>query len=69
MRGRRVPSGPPQPGRSARAIRSVVEAHAELAEQRGVSLVSEVPQSPVMLPFDRERIVQLLTNLVGNGLT
>jgi signal transduction histidine kinase len=49
-------------------IRSVVEAHAELAEQRGVSLASEVPQSPVMLPFDRERIVQLLTNLVGNGL-
>ena len=49
-------------------IRSVVEAHAELAEQRGVSLVSEVPQSPVMLPFDRERIVQLLTNLIGNGL-
>jgi signal transduction histidine kinase len=49
-------------------IRSVVEAHAELAEQRGVSLVSEVPPAPVMLPFDRERIVQLLTNLVGNGL-
>ena len=49
-------------------IRSVVEAHAELAEQRGVSLASEVPQSPVMLPFDRERIVQLLTNLIGNGL-
>lgn len=49
-------------------IRSVVEAHAELAEQRGVSLVSEVPSAPVMLRFDRERIVQLLTNLVGNGL-
>jgi signal transduction histidine kinase len=49
-------------------IRSVVEAHAELGEQRGVSLVSEVPPAPVMLPFDRERIVQLLSNLVGNGL-
>lgn len=49
-------------------IRSVVEAHAELAEQRGVSLISEVPSEPVMLRFDRERIVQLLTNLVGNGL-
>jgi len=49
-------------------IRSVVEAHAELAEQRGVSLVSEVPPGPVMLRFDRERVVQLLTNLVGNGL-
>jgi signal transduction histidine kinase len=57
-----------RPGDLRDPIRSVVEAHAELAEQRGVSLVSEVPPSPVMLPFDRERIVQLLTNLVGNGL-
>jgi signal transduction histidine kinase len=49
-------------------IRSVVEAHAELAEQRGVSLTSKVPTRPVIARFDRERIVQLLTNLVGNGL-
>ena len=57
-----------QPGDLRDPIRSVVEAHAELAEQRGVSLSSEVPPAPVMLRFDRERIVQLLTNLVGNGL-
>jgi signal transduction histidine kinase len=57
-----------RPGDLRDPIRSVVEAHAELAEQRGVSLVSEVPPAPVMLRFDRERIVQLLTNLVGNGL-
>ena len=49
-------------------VRAVVEAHAELAEERGLSLVSEVPTSPVMLRFDRERIVQLLNNLVGNAL-
>jgi signal transduction histidine kinase len=49
-------------------VRSVVEAHSEMAEQRGVSLVSEVPVSPVMVRFDRERILQLLTNLVGNAL-
>jgi signal transduction histidine kinase len=48
--------------------REVVEAHAEVAEQRGVSLTSAVPTSPVMLRFDRERIVQLLTNLIGNAL-
>jgi signal transduction histidine kinase len=57
-----------RPGDLRDPIRSVVEAHAELSEQRGVSLISEVPPSPVMLSFDRERIVQLLTNLVGNGL-
>ena len=49
-------------------VRVVVEAHAVLAEGRGISLVSEVPTSPVMLRFDRERIVQLLNNLVGNAL-
>jgi two-component system phosphate regulon sensor histidine kinase PhoR len=49
-------------------VRAVVEAHAEQAEQRGVSLSFEVPTSPMMLPFDRERIVQLLNNLVANAL-
>ena len=49
-------------------VRAVVEAHAEQAEGRGISLVSEVPTSPVMLRFDRERIVRLLSNLVGNAL-
>jgi signal transduction histidine kinase len=57
-----------RPGDLRDPIRSVVEAHAELAEQRGVVLASEVPAAPVMLRFDRERIVQLLSNLVGNGL-
>ena len=57
-----------RPGDLRDPIRSVVEAHAELAEDRGVSLASEVPAAPVMLSFDRERIVQLLSNLVGNGL-
>jgi signal transduction histidine kinase len=49
-------------------LRSVVEAQAEMAEQRGVSVVSEVRTNPVMLRFDRERVVQLLSNLVGNAL-
>jgi signal transduction histidine kinase len=49
-------------------IRSVVEAHAEVAEQREIELRSEVPGAPVELRFDQERMVQLLTNLVGNAL-
>ncbi len=57
-----------RPGDLRDPIRSVVEAHAELAEQRGVTLISEVPPAPLMLSFDRERIMQLLSNLVGNGL-
>jgi signal transduction histidine kinase len=49
-------------------VRATVEAHSQQAGERGVSLVFEVPSAPVMLRFDRERIVQLLTNLVGNAL-
>jgi signal transduction histidine kinase len=49
-------------------VRAVVEAHSEQADGHGISLVFEVPASPVMLRFDRERIVQLLSNLVGNAL-
>jgi signal transduction histidine kinase len=49
-------------------VRSAVEAQAEIAEQRGISLASRVPTRPVMLRFDRERILQLLGNLIGNAL-
>ena len=48
----------PLRGRGARRAGGAAR---RLAGERGAA-------SPVMLPFDRERIVQLLTNLVGNGL-
>ena len=49
-------------------VQAVVQALSEVAVERGVSLDSAVPSEPVDLHFDRERIVQLLTNLVGNAL-
>jgi signal transduction histidine kinase len=49
-------------------IQATVQALSEVAVERGVSLDSEVPAHPIRLRFDRERIVQLLTNLVGNAL-
>jgi signal transduction histidine kinase len=57
-----------RPGDLREPVRAVVEAHAEQAGGLGISLVFEVPAEPVMLRFDRERIVQLLSNLVGNAL-
>jgi two-component system OmpR family sensor kinase len=57
-----------RPGDLREPVRAVVEAHAEQADRLGISLVFEVPSEPVMLRFDRERIVQLLSNLVGNAL-
>jgi signal transduction histidine kinase len=49
-------------------VQAVVQALSEVAVERGVTLDSAVPARPVELRFDRERVVQLLTNLVGNGL-
>ncbi len=49
-------------------VQAVVQALSEVAVDRGVALASTVPAEPVELRFDRERIVQLATNLVGNAL-
>jgi signal transduction histidine kinase len=49
-------------------IQAVVQAMSEVAIERGVALESEAPGRPVEMRFDRERVVQLLTNLVGNSL-
>ena len=49
-------------------IQAVVQAFSESAVQRGVALDSAVPAEPIEMRFDRERIVQLMTNLVGNAL-
>ncbi len=49
-------------------IQAVVQALSEVAVARGIGLESFVPGDPVVLRFDRERIVQLLTNLIGNAL-
>jgi signal transduction histidine kinase len=49
-------------------VQAVVQALSEVAVERGVSLDSAVPAEPVELRFDRERIVQLMNNLIGNGL-
>jgi signal transduction histidine kinase len=49
-------------------IQAVVQALSEAAVRRGVALDSTVPSEPVEMSFDRERIVQLMTNLIGNAL-
>lgn len=49
-------------------VQAVVQAMSEEALARGVTLDSAAPARPVELRFDRERMVQLMTNLVGNAL-
>jgi signal transduction histidine kinase len=49
-------------------VQAVVQALSEAAVERGVGLDSAVPAQPVEMRFDRERIVQLMTNLIGNAI-
>ncbi len=49
-------------------VQAVVQALSEAAVERGVALESAVPAEPVEMRFDRERIVQLMTNLIGNAI-
>ena len=49
-------------------VRAAVEATAETAAARGVSVTYAAPSTSVAIRFDRERIVQLVNNLVGNAV-
>jgi signal transduction histidine kinase len=49
-------------------VQAVVQALSDSAVEHGVSLGSTVPAQPVELRFDRERVVQLMTNLIGNAI-
>jgi signal transduction histidine kinase len=49
-------------------IQAVVQATSEVAMSRGIALDSRVPGEPVVARFDRERMIQLLNNLLGNAV-
>ena len=53
----------------ARALLSEVHrAYSPLFEGRGVSLVIDAPEDPVLASFDSDRVEQLLSNLLGNAM-
>jgi signal transduction histidine kinase len=49
-------------------VRAAVEASAEAAAGRRISVTYQAPTTTVAIRFDRERMVQLVNNLVGNAL-
>jgi signal transduction histidine kinase len=49
-------------------VRAAVEASAEPAAARGISITYVAPSTTVAIRFDRERVVQLVNNLVGNAV-
>jgi two-component system sensor histidine kinase BaeS len=49
-------------------VRAAVEASAESAATRQISVTYTAPSTTVAIRFDRERVVQLVNNLVGNAI-
>jgi signal transduction histidine kinase len=49
-------------------VRAAVEASAEAAASRQIGVTYVAPSTTVAIRFDRERIVQLVNNLVGNAV-
>ncbi len=57
-----------RPGDLRDPVRLAVEGQGGPAEAKRLSLTIELPADPVLMRFDRERIVQLVGNLVANAV-
>lgn len=51
-----------------RVIQEVVEAQKDVAQSRGLYLKTELSAKVPKIPFDSDRIIQVLNNLLGNAL-
>jgi two-component system sensor histidine kinase BaeS len=49
-------------------VAEAAETAGMLAEGKGITVTTEMPQAPVVLPLDRSRIRQLLLNLATNAV-
>jgi len=56
------------PGDATRLLAETIEAFHLPAAARGITLTSETFQDEVLADFDHDRILQVLTNLVGNAM-
>jgi len=51
-----------------RILREMVEAHQPQAQERGISLLLDAPRALPMVLGDRDRLAQVMGNLLGNSL-
>ncbi|MFP2930119.1 ATP-binding protein [Pyxidicoccus sp. 3LG] len=58
----------PRPEDAAELIGESLEALRPLAEQKGLTLTWQPPEPPVRVSADRERVFQVLSNLLGNAI-
>ncbi|MCA2000209.1 MAG: two-component sensor histidine kinase [Hyphomicrobiales bacterium] len=59
---------PSDPVDLALLVRSVCDALGGLARDRGVTLVLDVPEAPMVVIGDRDELVRVIENLVENGI-
>jgi len=57
-----------QPQNALGLLREATEMFQLLASQKPVQLLAEGPLAPIDVLADRERVLQLLSNLIGNAL-
>jgi signal transduction histidine kinase len=58
----------PQPQSVLGLLQEAVEMFQLLASQKAVQLLAETPQDALIVHADRERVLQLLSNLIGNAI-
>ena len=59
---------PTKPGDLRDVAREAVDMVAPLVSAQGVSLEATLPEEPVEASFDRDRILQVFSNLLGNAV-
>jgi signal transduction histidine kinase len=59
---------PSRPGDLRELAREAIDLVAPLVSSQGVSLVSSIPPEPLVSTFDRDRMLQVFSNLLGNAI-
>ena len=62
------PAGPATGRPPGTTVQSAVEQAQVSAKRRGVELTAELPDAPLVIRHDPQRLGQVLTNLIGNAL-
>jgi len=59
---------PARPGDLRDPAREAIELITPLVSDQGISLAAALPEDPVVATFDRDRILQVFSNLLGNAV-
>lgn len=54
--------------RTQELIQETIDVVIDAAQEKGISITKELPEQPVLIPMDHDRILQVLLNIVGNAI-